>query len=194
MRPYDTGLQVDVEHLKNYLVANPEIFDKYNMRRTAPGSPHSQMVDIWVRHKDIQPHLESGDSSTFGEEHESIWYPEFAGLPQVRQICAGLMYMTGGTRLGGVLITKLPPGGRIEMHSDSNWHADYYEKYFVPIQNAEGAAFHFNQLELNEDGYTRLSIDPFPGEVWWFDNSEQHGVINNSTEDRLAMIVCIRRT
>jgi hypothetical protein len=31
-----------------------------------------------------------------------------------------------------------------------------------------------------------------PGEVWWFDNSKMHEVINNSADDRLTMIVDIR--
>jgi len=191
VRPFNTNILLDVERLKEYLNRKPKLFDHYNMRRTAPGSPHSEMTDIWLRYKDVRPHLESGDFSTFGDEHDSIWYPEFDKIPDVRRMCARLMYATKGTRLGGVLITKLPPGGKIKFHSDHSWHADYYEKFYVPIQNEEGATFSFRGLT---DGNPLMAITPNEGEVWWFDNSEEHAVVNGSNVDRLAMIVCIRRT
>jgi hypothetical protein len=31
-----------------------------------------------------------------------------------------------------------------------------------------------------------------PGEAWWFDNAQEHEVINNSADDRIHMIVDIR--
>jgi len=30
------------------------------------------------------------------------------------------------------------------------------------------------------------------GEVWWFDNTQEHEVMNNSADDRIVMIVDIR--
>jgi hypothetical protein len=30
------------------------------------------------------------------------------------------------------------------------------------------------------------------GDIWWFDNSQEHEVLNNSADDRLALIVDIR--
>lgn len=187
-KPKPAGIHVPVHKLREYLNEHPEVFDLHPYRRTAKGSPHSQMVDIWARYRDIQPHIESGDFSTFGDEHESVWYPIVDQLPQVKEICAALMGYSKGKQLGGVLITKLPPGGTIAMHRDNNWHSRYYEKFYVPIQNDEHADFNFM---INGNGH--MAICPKPGEVWWFDNSEEHGVTNYSTRDRIAMIVCIRR-
>jgi hypothetical protein len=31
-----------------------------------------------------------------------------------------------------------------------------------------------------------------PGEIWWFDNSVEHEVINNSAGDRIHLIVDVR--
>jgi len=178
------GLTVDVKPLKEQLDINTNLFDRYNMRRTMPGSPHSEMEDIWIRYNDIQPFLEKGSFEGFADEHDSIWYPAYLDLPAVRQIIFDIMAAVDGERLGGVLITKLPPGGKIAAHTDSGWHAAYYQKFYVPIKNAPGATFNF------EDGV----IDPTEGDVYFFDNSQLHWVENNSDQDRIAMIVCIRRT
>jgi len=64
---------------------------------------------------------------------------------------------------------------------DSGWHAEHYDKYYVPILNHPGATFNF------PDGY----IDPLDGEVYWFRNDVPHSVTNASDSDRIAMIVCV---
>ena len=157
----------------------PELFGQFKQRAQMYMSPHTGMKDIWVRYNDIGKYT---DMSTFNDEHEPIWYPAFYCLPEITDILMRLMQLTEGQKLGGVLITKVPPGGRIEPHTDHGWHASYYSKFYIPIQNGEGAAFHFT------DGV----IKPALGDVWWFDNSVEHWVVNDSDEDRLALIVCIR--
>lgn len=176
------GLRLNVEPLKQALHRHNYLFGEYPFRATAPGSPHAEMEDIWIRYNDIRPCLESGDLSYFADEHDSIWYPSYYLLPEVHKPIFDIMQAVRGERLGGVLITKLPPGGMIQPHTDAGWHAEYYDKYFVPIQNAKGAVFGF------DDGI----IDPEEGDVYWFDNSKNHWVANNSIEDRIAMIVCIK--
>lgn len=171
---------INVLPLQMALVRQPELFGKHTGRSDAYSSPHSQMKDIWVRYNKFDNFLSS--PATFNDEHDSVWYPEAALIPEARQIAMILMSMVGGERLGGVLITKIPPGGKIAPHVDRGWHAEYYEKYFVPIQNDEGAIFGF------EDGI----IAPRLGEAYWFHNGNSHWVENNSQRDRIALIVCIR--
>lgn len=175
-------LTVDVNSLQHELKQKPYLFDQYTQRREAPNSPHKEMTDIWVRYKDVKPHLESGDFSTFADEHDSIWYPAYYELPEIKKIVFDVMAMVDGERLGGILITKLPPGGRIQPHTDAGWHAGYYDKYYVPIENYKGAIF----------GFTSGNIDPELGDVYWFDNSNLHWVHNDTKHDRIAMIICIR--
>jgi hypothetical protein len=172
-----TGL--DISSLSSELEDNSVMFGEFNARKDASGSPHSEMDDIWLRYGDISEMVESGDYSKIADEHDSIWLKD---LPEAKKICFKVMAMVDGERLGGVLITRLPSGGKISPHTDSGWHAEYYNKYYVPIKNDDGAVFGF------QDG----EISPDIGDVWEFDNSILHWVNNNSGGDRIAMIICIK--
>lgn len=174
-----TGL--NVLPLQVALKRQPQLFGAHGYRRYSEGSPHTQMSDIWVRYNDVRKYPD-GDLSKFNDEHDGVWYPAYYALPQVRPLVFSIMALVEGERLGAVLITKIPPGGGIAPHIDGGWHAEYYEKYYVPIQNEPGATFNF------EDGV----IAPDLGDVYWFNNSVPHWVENNSSADRIAMIVCIR--
>lgn len=171
---------INVLPLQMALVRQPELFGRHSARADSYQSPHAAMTDIWVRYNAIGNF--ERDPATFNDEHDSVWYPAAAAIPEARAIALGLMALVGGERLGGVLITKIPPGGRIAPHVDRGWHAEYYDKYFVPIQNDDGAVFGF------EDGV----IAPKLGDAYWFYNGNPHWVENNSQRDRIAMIVCIR--
>lgn len=173
---------LDVLLLQREVLENISYFDEYNQRRTFPNSPHAGMKDIWARYNDVKPFLAVGSLDGFDKEHDSVWYPIADKLPSIKKVLFDLMYAVDGERLGGVLITKVPPGGKILKHTDSGWHATYYDKFYVPLLNDKGAMFCF------EDGI----IDPEYGQAWWFDNSNPHWVENTSAVDRIAMIVCIR--
>lgn len=173
---------LDVSQLKQEILGHYDEFDRYNQRRVFNNSPHAQMTDIWARYNDINPFLEKGSLEGFEAEHDSVWYPVIEKIPAVKKVVFDLMSKVDGERLGGVLITKLPVGGHIARHTDAGWHAQYYDKFFVPIQISEGAIFGF------DDG----DIHAKEGEAWWFDNSNPHWVTNNSNCDRIGMIVCIR--
>jgi hypothetical protein len=172
---------LDVMPLHIRLRSKPELFDRRQQRRTGPGSPHSRMVDIWARMNAWENVIADWDESRF-KPHESVWYPEAKEIPELRPIVYDLMRIVEGDRLGAVLITKLPAGEKIAPHVDGGWHASNHSKFFVPIQNEEGARYCW------EDGY----IEPRIGEAWRFDNSAPHWVDNDSKEDRIALIVCIK--
>jgi hypothetical protein len=165
--------------LQESINRQPELFGQHMQRAQIYQGPHAGMKDIWVRYNDIANY---SDLSTFNDKHEPVWYPAFYCLPEIQHILFPLMRLTKGTELGGVLITKVPPGGRIEPHTDTGWHAGYYSKFYIPIQNGTGAYF----------GFPEGAIKPTLGEVYWFDNSVPHWVVNDSEQDRLALIVCIR--
>ena len=173
---------LDVEKLKQEVLSISSEFDLYSYRRTFPGSPHEEMTDLWVRYNNIHPYIERGSLDGFDNEHDSIWYPVVESLPSLKKVIFELMKEVEGERLGGILITKLAPGGRIHKHTDKGWHAQYYDKFFVPLQIGEQATFGF------EDG----DIYAKEGEAWWFDNSNVHWVTNDTDIERIAMIVCIR--
>lgn len=168
---------IDVAPLCAALNAQPELFGQHKHRAEYAGSPHTAMSDIWVRYNAYE-----NFGPAFNDEHDSVWYPVIDHLPQIKPIVFELMAAVQGERLGGILITKIPPGGGIGPHIDGGWHAGYYDKFFVPIQSAQGALFRFPEGDIAAQ----------PGDCYWFDNSVTHSVENNSTQDRIAMIVCIK--
>lgn len=172
---------LDVMPLQVRLRAHPELFDRRPQRRIGPGSPHSRMVDIWARMNAYDNVIADWDEARF-KPHESVWYPEEKEIPELKPLVYDLMRIVEGDRLGAVLITKLPAGEKIAPHVDGGWHAGHYSKFFVPIQNGSGARYCWS------DGY----IEPSLGEAWRFDNSVPHWVNNDSDEDRIALIVCIK--
>jgi hypothetical protein len=137
---------------------------------------HGGMEDIWVRYN-----APENVGPAFNDQHWPVWYPAAAKLP-LAPIWQRLMTVCGGEMLGGILITKVPPGGEIRPHVDSGWHAGYFSKFYVALQNGMGSVFGW------EDG----NIHARDGEAFWFRNDRPHWVFNGSSRDRLSMIVCIR--
>lgn len=157
------------------LQSHPELWDQNKTRTESPDSPHYGLSDIWARYcaPDQDP----------TQAHESVWYPAADCLP-VRELVFPLMAAVGATRLGGVLITKIPAGRQCRPHKDPGWHARYYEKFAIQIQSAPGQQFCF-------DGH---SLETKPGDVFWFDNAQTHWVTNDTPYDRITLITCFRRS
>lgn len=171
---------LDILSAQRELSVNSFLFGELNARKYA-GDIHAQMDDIWLRYGDVSDMIESCDYSNIAGEHDSIWLKD---LPECKKLCFEVMRLVNGERLGGVLITRLPPGGEILRHTDDGWHANYYDKYYVPLLNEPGSLFCF------DDG----SLDPDIGDVWAFDNSKPHWVENNTNSDRVAMVVCVKQS
>ena len=172
---------LDVSALRLQIARQPWLWDRNDMRKTWAGTPHRQMSDIWLRYNAWE-NFRPDEPAAFGGEHDSVWYPASDALPAAKPIIHGLMTQVHGERLGGVLITRIPPGGVIEAHTDVGWHPEYYDKFYVQLESGDGADFWCGDE----------SITPKRGDVYFFDNSKIHGVRNNSTEDRMTLIVCIR--
>lgn len=174
---------LDVAPLLLAIARQPNLWDRHRIRKDVPGTPHADMSDIWLRYNDEKPFKESGDYSKFNDEHDAVFYPEWYALPQVRPIVFGLMARVEAVRLGGVLITRIPPGGRIEPHADEGWHAKYYNtKLYVVLQS--------NPQCVNRVEDERVSMAP--GDVWYFDNTKEHEVVNDGPDDRITLIACMR--
>lgn len=165
---------INVGPLREALAAHPQLWNQNTARTEDSGSPHHGLDDIWVRFADPATMREDGS-------HDSIWYPPADVLP-VRDYVRALMASVHGERLGGVLITRIPAGKTCKPHTDPGWHARHYDKFAVQVDSAPGQAFHF-------DG---ISLETKPGDVFWFDNSHRHWVTNESDQDRITLIVCIR--
>ena len=163
----------------------PALFGKYD-NRCVGVSPHRDTKDIWVRYNDIEDTIkeigEVHSEHDANKEHRPVWWKAYYQLPQVRPLIFDLMHLVDGEELGTVILIKIEPGKQIYTHKDGGWSAEYYEKYFIPVQNYPGATFNF------PDG----QIVPNLGDVFWFNNNIEHNVTNNSSEDMILLIVTIR--
>lgn len=164
---------LNVEPIRAALAQNPHLWDRHTARTESPNSPHHGLSDIWAR---FAPPGANGSA-----DHDAIWYPEADCLP-LRALVYPLMASVHGNRLGGVLITRIPPGGECRPHVDHGWHASYYDKFAVQIAADPGQAFCFEGEQLVTA----------PGDLFWFDNSHLHWVTNPTPHERITLIVCIK--
>ncbi len=173
---------VDVVPLLLALSQKQHLWDQNTLRTAHDATPHKQVSDIWLRFNDLELYRQTGDASSVIDQHESINYPALAELPQARTLIFNLMAYVQGERLGRCIITRLAPGCRIDPHEDGGDHAAYYERYHIALQSNPDVLFRCGD-EM---------VQMMPGQVWWFDNSVEHEVINNGTDDRIHLIVDIR--
>jgi uncharacterized cupin superfamily protein len=179
IRHIESGLPVSA--LVEQLDRHPEAWNTHRMRTEAYGTPHNGIDDIWVRYNAWENF--HGDPQAFNAEHVSSWYPVIADIPAAWSLARRVMRRVGGKKLGGVLITRIPPGGEVKPHIDHGWHAGHYEKFAVQVKGNKDQAFCFDDAELR----------PEPGDLYTFDNSFRHWVKNDSDSERITLIICIRR-
>lgn len=160
----------------------PWLWNAVDLRTAPPQSPHHGLDDIWVRYNPLENYDPEKGLAEFNSEHNAKWYPAFQSLPSVRPLVFDLMRLVEGEALGFVLITRIPAGATCKPHVDRGWHAEHYDKYAIQLESAPGQSFNFEGE----------SLDAQPGDVYWFNNLEQHWVLNPTEHDRMTMIVCIR--
>jgi hypothetical protein len=157
------------------ILQHPELWNQNNVRTKDESSPHYELDDIWTR-------FGESEYAENGQPHDSKWY-ESADILGIKPFVYDLFRYVEGVELGGVLITRIPPGKECKPHVDPGWHARRYEKFGVQITSAPGQKFCFDNAELETK----------PGDVFWFDNQFNHWVTNPTEYERITMIVCIRR-
>jgi Aspartyl/Asparaginyl beta-hydroxylase len=176
---------LDIAPVREQLDAHPELWNQNDWRKTRPDSPHTGMTDIWVRYNDIE-RLDLGNPAKFNEEHVPVWYPAWDKLTALKPLVFELMARVYGEMLGGILITRIPPGATLAPHVDHGWHVEQYDKFYLSIESAPGANFF-----CRHDGVTE-ALCPEPGDIWLFDNRREHWVENTSDKERITVIICIR--
>lgn len=149
------------------------LWNQHTERTAHPSSPHHGLDDIWVRYAppDIDPSV----------PHDAVWYPSPLA-DAIKPLVYALMNHVRGDHLGGVLITRIPPGAQCKPHTDPGWHARYYEKFAVQLKAHAGQKFCFDTAQLETK----------QGDLFWFDNSQRHWVTNDTPHERVTLIVCIR--
>lgn len=184
--------QVDVAPLMLSIRRRPELWHEDTFLRHYPQGPFGETESIMLRFPKIADFSKDKSGRKIEkykknllpgyDQHESEDKPAFKLLTEARPIIFALMSMTQGERLGRVMINKIIPGGRIFPHADTPVHAEYYSRFHVVLQSQPGVVFRCDDEQVFMG----------TGEVWWFNNKLEHEVINNSSDDRIHMIVDIR--
>lgn len=172
---------IDVELLRAQIESQPRLWNARRERTGFKGSPFEGTSDQWLRYRAPQ---ELTDSKSFKEPHFSVNYPSWYALSAAHDIVFDLMRKVRAIHLGGVMLTKIPAGGRILPHDDrGSWHAEMMDcKVYVPILA--------NDQCVNTCGGERLVIRV--GEAVSFNNLITHSVENNGDTDRITLIVCMK--
>lgn len=191
MRFFQKIADIDPLPLLHSLALRPHLWNQNTVRTHHPQSAHRVVDDIVLRYNEFAP----GDDfvEKVCSEVAVVNYPAFAELPQAAPIVFGLMARVMGEHLGRVFISRMAPGVTIPMHSDRIPPAEeafpnkmppatYYDRYQVALQAKSGVVFRAESE----------SVFMAPGEVWWFDNTVQHEVLNHSADDRISLVVDIR--
>lgn len=158
------------------LASRSDLWNVNPLRTVYPNTPHREADDIWLRFNRMPD-----DPQDVIDDIQTHAYPAWTELP-VKDMVLNLMRAVGGTQLGRVLITRLGPGNQIHPHADEGAPAMFYTRYQLMLQCYPGVTFNAGEE----------SVSMKTGDCWWFDNSQVHSVINNSCDDRIALIVDIR--
>lgn len=172
---------VDVSRVNAELAAYPEMWGARGYRISDPTSPHHGVPDIWLRHRNLN---ELDRPNSHHEPHFAEFYPEWWALPSLHPIVYGLMAHMKAVYLGGILITKIPPGESVKPHSDAGgWHAEFnnHKLYLVLKANP----FCINYCDGEAENFRQ-------GDVWEFSNLVDHSVVNNGDTERQTVIISMR--
>lgn len=182
MRHFETiTTGIDVGPLRFQLDSHPELWDEHRNRTAFKGSPFEGTSDLWLRYRDKSDLIEAHD---FKAEHKTVNYPSWHAMPATQDIVFDLARIVKAVRIGGVLMTRIPPGGKILPHHDrGSWHAEFYNtKIYIPIKA--------NDQCINYCGDEQIVIRE--GDAVSFDNLITHSVENNGSTERVTLIVCFR--
>jgi len=167
---------VDIIPLLNAIMRDSALWNQNTLRTDHPNTAHAQVDDIWLRFN------ETDEPAAVFDDTECVNYPAWWALPQARGLIFDLMRRVEGERLGRVLVTRLAPGRKITPHVDGGAPATYYDRFHIVLNAAPGCLFRAGEE----------TVQMRAGEVWWFDNTQEHEVVNNSVDDRIHLIIDIR--
>lgn len=164
-----------------------ELWNQNTLRTEAEGTPHREIDDIWLRMNDVDKCMQSGAENV--DRRESINYPALDKLPLAKRLILQLNSLVGGERIGRCFVSRMKPGCQIYPHvdigDDLNVYYDneqYYNRFHIVLQGLPGSIF-----KAGDEQVCMRS-----GEVWWFDGTKEHSVINNSADDRVHLVCDIR--
>ena len=164
---------------------NPDLWKADTYLRDYPQGPFGEVESIMLRFPtkrvfELEADLERYKDSL--EQHFCVDQPAYKALPDARPLVMWLASRVGAEMIGRCFINKVKPGGVIYPHVDTKAHTDFYSRHHICLES--------NDRSMLRAGDERVNMRP--GEVWWFDNSQEHEVVNEGATDRMHLIVDLR--
>jgi hypothetical protein len=181
---------IPVQGLLHQVTRHKELWNANTFRTTFPNTPHVDVEDIWLRFS--APENCTTTTKVIGDG-DPVWYPAASVLTEARPIILDLMRGMGAYQLGRVLISRVPPGGKILPHRDNAGdyvHAPDVARYHIVLQGHPGSLYMCGEPEEGDGAVETVQM--LTGEVWWFDAHKLHWIHNNSDDDRIHMLVDVR--
>lgn len=176
--------EIDVSPLLK-AVTERNLWHSDDYLRSYPQGPFGETDSIILRFPPRTVHETEAalkDHLVHFDQHENIWLEVANQLPEAGELVYWLAHGVKATRIGRVMINRIKPGGRIFRHADTPVHANYWERYHIVLHALPGNDFHAGDEMVNMT----------TGEVWCFDNRQEHEVFNHTTEDRIHMVVDLK--
>lgn len=151
----------------------PEMWGENTDRQTYDGTAHADTETIYLRW------CKSRTIDAAFSEIEAEDIPHFLTSALADIVIAVLKSIGDAGQLGRVMIVKLKSGGKIKAHTDDGRYADHYDRFHVSLQSDAGNMFHVGGGAFHA----------LPGECWWFNHKREHWVENNSSRDRIHLII-----
>lgn len=181
--------EIDVAALRHQIIRNWKLWNQHDFRTEYPGTPHVDVDDILVRY--TAPESLTTTTKVMGDD-KPVFYPAVSILTEVKPLVRGIMNMTGAHDLGRVIISRIPPGGQILAHRDSDGEyvlQDDIARYHLVIQGTPGNLYRCGE---GTDQSPAEEVHMLTGELWWFNAHHLHSVVNEGEDDRIHLMVDVR--
>jgi hypothetical protein len=179
------ALNMDITPLLLSVKRRPDLWREDTYLRDYPQGPFGQVETIMLRFPEkrvfeLEADLERYKGSV--EQHFCIDYPAYKILTDARPLVMWLAARVGAEQIGRCFINKVGPGGRIFPHIDTPAHTAFYSRFHIVLESNDDALFRAGDEMINMRA----------GEVYWFDNKQEHEVNNNGTTDRIHLVCDMR--
>lgn len=184
----------DFSAIDQEISANAELFDaplEQDFRRNFKASPFKDSPAIICRmsydpiemegeeptEEELLHHLQTKGLTNLQASDTEL----YAALPEVYQVVMWLSGCLRAEQLGRVLVARLQPGGKVKPHRDYGPYHDFYDRFHICI-GGEGCYFSTG----------RETVKMLPGEIWWFDNQQEHEVHNDTGAPRDHVVLDLK--
>lgn len=184
---------LDVSALALSVAMEPSRWQADDFLRKYPQGPFGDTDTIMLRFPKIATGLTEKQIERYKanklpgyDQHESICWPAWDQIPQAHDFVFDLARFTRATRIGRVMVNRIRPGGRIFRHADTPEHVRYWRRFHLVIQGQPGAVIYCGE---ESDGSKDEALQMLTGRLFWFRNELEHEVRNESSVDRISMVI-----